>query len=131
VTVTTEPITNITNTQTSGRKTAEQYRCTAGASSCRPLRSAPAGLSHSAKVLAPWIRGVAAGAALNKEGKSAEAGATTRELMHRMGHGSMRAALIYQHATSDRDRQIADGLSRLVAPSADPSAEGSLHTNCT
>ena len=37
-------------------------------------------------------------------------GASTRELMHRMGHGTMRAALIYQHATSDRDREIADAL---------------------
>lgn len=31
-----------------------------------------------------------------------------------MGHGSMRAALIYQHATTDRDRSIVDGLSELV-----------------
>jgi hypothetical protein len=30
--------------------------------------------------------------------------------MHRMGHGSMRAALIYQHATSKRDREIAASL---------------------
>jgi hypothetical protein len=30
--------------------------------------------------------------------------------MHRMGHGSMRAALIYQHATDERDREIADAL---------------------
>jgi integrase len=30
---------------------------------------------------------------------AAAAGASTRELMHRMGHGSMRAALIYRHAT--------------------------------
>lgn len=34
--------------------------------------------------------------------------------MHRMGHGSMRAALIYQHATTDRDRSIADALRELV-----------------
>jgi hypothetical protein len=32
-----------------------------------------------------------------------------------MGHGSMRAALIYQHATSARDRSIASALSALVA----------------
>ena len=38
---------------------------------------------------------------------AAAAGASTRELMHRMGHGSTRAALIYQHATSDRDLEIA------------------------
>jgi len=49
---------------------------------------------------------------------AANAGATTRELMHRMGHGSMRAALIYQHATIDRDRQIADALGDLVGNSA-------------
>ncbi len=41
---------------------------------------------------------------------AASSGASTRELMHRMGHGSMRAALIYQHATSQRDREIADAL---------------------
>ena len=45
---------------------------------------------------------------------AANAGATTRELMHRMGHGSMRAALIYQHATTDRDRAIAEALGTLV-----------------
>ena len=38
---------------------------------------------------------------------AAASGASTRELMHRMGHASMRAALIYQHATSERDREIA------------------------
>lgn len=43
---------------------------------------------------------------------AAAAGASTRELMHRMGHGSARAALIYQHATSDRDLEIAAELSR-------------------
>jgi integrase len=43
---------------------------------------------------------------------AAAAGASTRELMHRMGHGSTRAALIYQHATSDRDLEIASELSR-------------------
>jgi integrase len=45
---------------------------------------------------------------------AAGSGATTRELMHRMGHGSMRAALIYQHATNARDRSIADAMSALV-----------------
>jgi hypothetical protein len=32
--------------------------------------------------------------------------------MHRMGHGSMRAALRYQHVTSERDREIAKEPSR-------------------
>ncbi|HZD13990.1 MAG TPA: integrase [Pseudonocardiaceae bacterium] len=45
---------------------------------------------------------------------AANSGATTRELMLRMGYGSMRAALIYQHATTDRDRSIADAFSELV-----------------
>ncbi|MGH3884513.1 MAG: hypothetical protein ACRDRC_14095, partial [Pseudonocardiaceae bacterium] len=43
-----------------------------------------------------------------------QGGASTRELMHRMGHASMRAALIYQHATDERARQIADRLSEVV-----------------
>jgi integrase len=46
---------------------------------------------------------------------AAAAGASTRELMHRMGHASMRAALIYQHATSERDREIAEGMDKRIA----------------
>ena len=45
---------------------------------------------------------------------AAASGASTRELMYRMGHGSMRAALIYQHATNQRDREIADSLQKLI-----------------
>ena len=41
-------------------------------------------------------------------------GASTKELMSRMGHASSRAALIYQHATEDRDIAIANGLSALI-----------------
>src|SRR5665648_338665 len=37
-------------------------------------------------------------------------GASTRELMGRMGHASMDAALIFQHRTADRDRAIADAI---------------------
>lgn len=48
---------------------------------------------------------------------AAAAGASTRELMYRMGHGSMRTALIYQHATSERDKEIADKLSARVKAS--------------
>jgi integrase len=44
---------------------------------------------------------------------AAATGASTRELMARMGHSSPRAALLYQHATSDRDRAIADALGTL------------------
>jgi integrase len=46
---------------------------------------------------------------------AASSGASTRELMTRMGHSTMRAALIYQHATSERDREIAEGMNRRIA----------------
>jgi integrase len=46
---------------------------------------------------------------------AAASGASTRELMHRMGHSSMRAALIYQHATSERDREIAAGIDARIS----------------
>ncbi len=41
-------------------------------------------------------------------------GASTKELMSRMGHSSPRAALIYQHATQDRDAEIAAALSEVI-----------------
>ena len=47
---------------------------------------------------------------------AASTGASTRELMARMGHSSSRAALIYQHATEDRDRELAGALSRIAEP---------------
>ena len=39
-------------------------------------------------------------------------GATTKELMARLGHSSQQAALIYQHATADRDAAIAEAPQR-------------------
>jgi hypothetical protein len=51
-------------------------------------------------------------------------GVTTKELMGRLGHASPRAALIYQHATAERDRQIADYLDGQVS-AADQSADTS------
>jgi integrase len=45
---------------------------------------------------------------------SAATGASLKELMARLGHSSVRAALIYQHATRDRDRAIAEALGALV-----------------
>lgn len=45
---------------------------------------------------------------------AATTGATTKELMARLGHASPRAALSYQHATQDRDQAIADALTGLV-----------------
>ena len=46
---------------------------------------------------------------------AAASGPSTRELMHRMGHAIMRAALIYQRATAERDARIADNLNRLYS----------------
>ena len=45
---------------------------------------------------------------------AAASGASTRELMGRMGHASMRAALVYQHRTVERDRMIADALDAML-----------------
>ncbi|MCE3555443.1 site-specific integrase [Pseudonocardia sp. RS11V-5] len=48
---------------------------------------------------------------------AAVSGATIAELMARLGHSTPAAALRYQHAARDRDRVIADALSKLaVAP---------------
>jgi integrase len=45
---------------------------------------------------------------------AAATGASLRELMGRMGHSSTRAALIYQHRTTERDRFIAAAMSEIV-----------------
>jgi hypothetical protein len=45
---------------------------------------------------------------------AATTGASLKELMARLGHSSTRAALIYQHATRDRDQAIAKALGGLV-----------------
>lgn len=45
---------------------------------------------------------------------TAATGASTRELMHRMGHSSAAAALRYQHATRDRDAVIAQAVDRII-----------------
>ena len=44
---------------------------------------------------------------------SAATGASLKELMARLGHSSVRAAMIYQHATRDRDWAIARALGGL------------------
>ena len=43
-----------------------------------------------------------------------DSGITTKELMARIGHASPRAALIYQHATEQRDREIAAYLDQAI-----------------
>lgn len=45
---------------------------------------------------------------------AAQTGASTRDLMARMGHDSPQAALIYQHATAEADRAIAQALHEAV-----------------
>ena len=45
---------------------------------------------------------------------AAATGASTRELMLRLGHASSDAALRYQHATANRDEAIARSLSELA-----------------
>ena len=51
---------------------------------------------------------------------AARTGATTKELMARLGHSSANAALVYQHASADRDRSIADGLSEMLREAQEP-----------
>lgn len=46
---------------------------------------------------------------------AARTGATTKEIMARLGHASPAAAMVYQHATEDRDRLIADRLAEMTA----------------
>lgn len=45
---------------------------------------------------------------------AAATGATLKELMDRLGHSTVQAALVYQHAAQGRDREIAKKLSQLA-----------------
>ncbi len=45
---------------------------------------------------------------------AARAGATTAELMHRAGHSEPRVAMIYQHASAERDRMIAERMAAVA-----------------
>jgi integrase len=49
---------------------------------------------------------------------AASTGASTAELMHRMGHASSAAALRYQHATKDRDVEVAQLIDTFVTSRA-------------
>jgi len=58
---------------------------------------------------------------------AAQSGASLADLKARMGHDSDRAALIYQHATRDADRRIADALDarvRAERPDSDGDDDG-------
>jgi integrase len=85
--------------------------------------TSPAGtpLRHSNFYRRAWLKAVeAAGLSgvhfhdLRHTGNAltADAGASLRELMERMGHSSTRAALIYLHSTSERQRKLADAVGR-------------------
>lgn len=45
---------------------------------------------------------------------AAGTGASLADLMARLGHSTTRAAMVYQHASQDRDRIIAEGLSAIA-----------------
>ncbi len=45
---------------------------------------------------------------------TADAGANLRELMERMGHSSTKAALVYLHSTSERQRTLAAAVGKLA-----------------
>ena len=55
---------------------------------------------------------------------AAGTGASLADLMARMGHGSARAALIYQHAIQQRDTMIADALSLSIDLERDRARNG-------
>ena len=54
-------------------------------------------------------------------------GASLRDVMTRMGHASTRAALIYQHADRDRERDIAAGLSAAITAARAPASDSNGH----
>jgi integrase len=57
----------------------------------------------------------------------ANAGADARELMERMGHSTSRAALIYLHSTSARQRELAETVaSRVRSELARPASCGTV-----
>jgi hypothetical protein len=45
---------------------------------------------------------------------AARTGASTRELMARMGHDSAQAAIVYQHAAAEADRAIAEAVDKVL-----------------
>lgn len=45
---------------------------------------------------------------------AAATGASTKEIMRRLGHATQEAALRYQHATDERDRVLAAGIDRII-----------------
>lgn len=54
---------------------------------------------------------------------AAATGASLRELMERMGHSSTRAAMIYQHATRERDQAISAAMGAALTQAQKGSAK--------
>ncbi len=54
---------------------------------------------------------------------AAATGATTKELMRRLGHSTPAAALLYQHAADDRDAEIARALDAMLGELTDDSED--------
>jgi len=75
-------------------------------------RSTPRGVGLAER--SAWSTFIFMTSAIPGTRSAASTGASTKELMARMGHASPRAALIYQHATEERDVVIAEGLSQMV-----------------
>lgn len=51
---------------------------------------------------------------------AAQSGASLRELQARLGHSTVAAAMTYQHATAERDRDLADRMAALIPDTAVP-----------
>lgn len=62
---------------------------------------------------------------------AALSGASTRELIGRMGRVSVDAALVYQHRTASRDQAIADAMDAMIEGWAGRDANGSGHVGGT
>jgi integrase len=60
---------------------------------------------------------------------AAQAGATLRELQHRLGHSTTAAAMIYQHHSADRDRDLAVRMAALLSAASEPSPADEPHSS--
>ncbi|MBO3751975.1 hypothetical protein J5X84_38405 [Streptosporangiaceae bacterium NEAU-GS5] len=56
---------------------------------------------------------------------AAESGAGLKDLMARMGHDNVRAAITYQHKVKGADKAITDAIDRHITSSDDEDDDGS------
>lgn len=54
---------------------------------------------------------------------AAQAGASLRELQARLGHSTVNAAMRYQHATAERDREVAARMAALIPTDLNPASD--------